>query len=427
MLRIKHANRSGNSRDAENISRVMRQVPGTFLPTVLLVVGVLGVVSAQVLPPGQLPPGPPPQPGQLSPAPVTLPKSTPEASPQSTEPVEQVPTGPGTFTTTTRAVLVPTSVLDPDGHGYVNGLTANDFQVFDNEKAQKVTAEFTQLPLSVVVAVQANSEVEPMLSKLRKTGLLMQGLVTGVEGDVAIMAFDHRLQVLQDFTADPDKLNDAMQKLNAGSSSARMIDAIYESDRMLKRHDPRNVRRRVVIVLSRNIDKGSEGRLEETIHQMQFDNVIVYCVDINRAYSALLKKQDYPRPAEGGIPPEAQGSIVGATGPRNQTSEIQQNDYSNGLAVIPPIYRSIRELFKKSPAEAFTYFTGGRVYNFASEHAMEQAITDIGKDLNSQYLLSYSPNDTNEPGFHNIRVVVDRPGLKIRTRPGYWWGGGVTQ
>jgi VWFA-related protein len=319
---------------------------------------------------------------------------------------------------------VPTTVLDPDGHGYVNGLEAKDFEVFDNDKAQHITAEFTQLPLSVVVAVQANSEIEPVLGNLRKTGLLMQGLVTGVEGDCAILAFDHRLQLLQDFTNDPEKLDDAMQKLTAGSSSARMIDAISQADSMLKRRDPRNVRRRVVIVLSRNIDKGSEGRLEETIHRMQFDNVIVYCVDINRAYTALMKKQDYPRPAEGGIPPEAQGTIVGATGPRTQTSEVQQNDYTNGMNAVPPLLRGIHDLFKKSPAEAFTYFTGGRVYNFATQHAMEDAIADIGADLNSQYLLSYSPNDKNEAGVHTIRVVVDRPGLKIRTRPGYWWGGG---
>jgi VWFA-related protein len=324
-------------------------------------------------------------------------------------------------------VLVPTTVLDPDGHGYVNGLTANDFEVFDNDKQQKISADFSQLPLSVVVAVQANSEIDPVLPKLRKTGLLMQGLVTGVEGDVAILAFDHRLQVLQDFTSDPGKLDDSMQKLNSGSSSARLVDAISEADRMLKRHDPRNVRRRVVIVLSRNIDKGSEMRMQEAIQQMQFDNVIVYCVDINRAYTALFKKMDYPRPAAGGIPPEARGSIAGGTGPRTQTSDIQENGYSNGLNVIPPVLRSIHDLFKKSPAEAFTYFTGGRVYNFATEHAMEDAITDIGKDLNSQYLLSYRPNDTNEPGFHNIRVVVDRPGLRIRTRPGYWWGGGAIQ
>jgi VWFA-related protein len=234
-----------------------------------VVAGMAVVASGQTLPPGELPPGPPPQPGQLGPAPANLPVTKAEPPPPSTEPVEETPTGSTTFKSTTRAVLVPTTVFDPDGHGYVNGLNANDFSVFDNDKAQKVTAEFTQLPLSVVVAVQANSEIDPVLFKLRKTGLLIQGLVTGVDGDAAVLAFDHRLQILQDFTHDPDKLNDAMQKLNSGSSSARMIDAIFKADRMLKDHDPRNVRRRVIVVLSRDIDKGSEGRLEETIRQMQ--------------------------------------------------------------------------------------------------------------------------------------------------------------
>lgn len=396
------------------------------MSSVFLLLALAGFGYGQLLPPTQPPQGPPPQPGQLGPAPTTLPKNDAEPPPQSMEPLtDATPSGNATFKSTTRYVLVPTSVLDPDGHGYVNGLTKADFEVFDNDIPQKVLADYSQLPLSVVVAVQANSEIDPVLGKLKKTGLLMQGLVTGVEGDVAILAFDHRLQHLQDFTSDPDKLNDAMQKLTAGSSSARLIDAISEADHMLKQHDPRNVRRRVVIVLSRNIDKGSEGRMEETIHQMQFDNVIVYFVDINRAYTALLKQQGYPRPAEGGIPPEAQATIAGGQGPRTQTSDIQQNDYMNALNGVPPILRSIHDLFKKSPAEAFSYFTGGRVYSFATEHAMETAITDIGLDLNSQYLLSYSPNDTNVPGFHNIRVIVNRPGLKIRTRPGYWWGGGV--
>ncbi len=163
--------------------------------------------------------------------------------------------------------------------------------------------------------------------------------------------------------------------------------------------------------------------LQETIRDMQFDNVIIYCVDISRFLTALLKKPDYPRPANGGVPPEALPNIAGATGPRTQTSVAQEAD-GNVLNGVPPILRSIRDLFKKSPAEAFAYFTGGNVYSFGREKALELAIADIGKDLRSQYLLSYSPNDKDEPGFHTIKVSVDRPGLKIRTRPGYWWGGG---
>jgi len=152
-------------------------------------------------------------------------------------------------------------------------------------------------------------------------------------------------------------------------------------------------------------------------------------VDISRALSAFLKKPDYPRPANGGIPAESMPApIAGGAGPQTQTSVVQQMD-GNALNGVEPILRSIHDLFKKTPAQAFTYFTGGRVYNFASERGLEKAIEDIGLDLNSQYVLSYAPtkDTSSEPGFHNIRVTVDRPGLQIRTRVGYWWGGGQIQ
>jgi VWFA-related protein len=382
-------------------------------------------LCAQTLPPGQLPPGPPPQPGQLGPAPEKLPRSEPEPPPRSDEPAPQPVEGasPDTIRVPVRYVLVPTTVLDPDGHGYVNGLEAKDFEVYDNKKLQKVTAEFTQQPLSVVLAVQANSEVEPLLPEIRKAGLLLQGLATGEDGDVAILAFDHRMLHIQDFTRDPDKLDDAMHKITAGSSSAAIVDAVLNADMMLRRHDPQNVRRRVIILMSRNIDKGSESHLEETVRKMQFDNVIVYAVDISKAVTAALKQPDYPRPQNGGVPPEALPNARGSGGAMSETDVVKQED-GNIFNTVPPLLRSIHDLFKRTPAEAFTYFTGGREYSFRNEKGLESAITDIGKDLNSQYLLSYNPNDKNEPGFHTIKVVVDRPGLVIRTRPGYWWAGG---
>ncbi|MBV9677054.1 MAG: VWA domain-containing protein, partial [Acidobacteriaceae bacterium] len=304
---------------------------------------------------------------------------------------------------------------------------ANEFELYDNGKPQKISAEFTQQPMSVVLAVQANADIEPVLPKLRKTGVLLHGLVTGEGGDVAVIAFDHRIQVLQDFTRDPDKLDDAMQKLNSGSSSARLVDAVLEADHMLTRHDPNNTSRHIVLLLSRNVDKGSEAHLRETAEKMQFDNVIVYCVDISKALTAVMKKMPYPPRQNGGIPPEALPNITGS-GARTETSVVQQQT-GNLLNAVPPILHSIHDLFKKSPSEAFTYFTGGQIYSFATEKALENAITDIGKDLNSQYLLSYTPTrDTSqEPGFHTITVSVNRPGLKIRTRPGYWWGGGRFQ
>lgn len=385
--------------------------------------------AAQVLEPGKTPPGPPPPPGQLGPAPKKLPTDASVGN-KNQQPmtigdaIGGSDADPVIGRVTVRSVLVPTTVLDPDGHGYVNGIQANEFELYDNGKPQKISAEFTQQPMSVVLAVQANADIEPVLPKLRKTGLLLQGLVTGEGGDVAIITFDHRIQVLQDFTQDPDKLDDAMQKLNSGSSSARLVDAVLEADHMLLRHDPKNMRRHVILLLSRNVDKGSEAHLRETAEKMQFDNAIVYCVDISKALTAVMKQMPYPPAQNGRIPPEALPNITGS-GARSETSVIQQQT-GNLLNAVPPIFHSIHDVFRRSPSEAFTYFTGGQIYSFATEKALENAIADIGKDLNSQYLLSYTPTpDTSqEPGFHNIKVSVNRPGLKIRTRPGYWWGGG---
>lgn len=386
---------------------------------------------AQIPPPGSAPP--PPQPGQLGPArpahietdnaatpapPVSDSNSTDENAPGSLFNLGGV---------TTRRVLVPTTVIDKDTGNYVSSLTAENFKVYDNDRLQKVISELSYEPLSLVLAVQANSDVEPFIPKIRNAAVLLHGLVTGEGGDVAILAFDHRMQWLQDFTTNVDKLDYAMQKIYAGSSSAAVIDAVMAADHALVQHDPGNHRRRVILLVSTGIDKGSEmhSHLQEAARRMQFDNVTVYAVNISRFLAALQKKPGYPGPQNGGIPPAALPNLRG--GALTETNVVQQED-GNLLNMGPVVWHSIEQLFKvATPAQAFTNFTGGRIYSFTGERSLERAITDIGDELQSQYLLSYSPTDKDEPGFHKIIVEVDRPGLDIHNRPGYWWGGGKGQ
>jgi VWFA-related protein len=376
------------------------------------------------LDPANLPPAQPGQPApkqKPSPAPPQQPAHSTNSQPASSE----YHGNPNDIVVTTRAVLVPTTVYDPSQRGYVNGLSVKDFTLYDNGKEQRINSDFSYEPLSVVVCVQANSSVEAMIPKLKTIGVLLHGLVTGATGDVAVLAFDHRLRVLQDWTNDPDRLDDSMQKLTAGSSTARTIDAVLEAGRMLKQHDPENRRRRVILMISQGYDKGSEAKTEETLRQMQFDNIVVYAVDISKAASALMKTPDTSsRPLAGGIPPEAIHSINGTN---NATSVLQNHPGGNALNVVPPVWRSIKDLFKLPPDQAFTRMTGGRVYSFARQRGLEEAVSDIGANLHSQYLLSYTPNNQTEPGFHKIRVDVDHPGLKIEARQGYYWGGGAIQ
>lgn len=399
---------------------------GSNLTIAGLLLGISIAGFSQTLPPGQLPPEPAP-PGQLGPPPA---KPSKVENPLPPKPQIPPPSKAGenspTFVETKRLVFAPTTVTD--NGNYVNGLNRSDFQLFDNDKLQTIESDLTDQPVSVVLVVQANSEMAPAIPKLRKTGVLMQGLVTGQEGDLAVLAFDHRMQVLQTFTNDPARIDDAMQHLTAGSSTAALIDAVLRADRMLVDHDRQNARRRVIIVISRNVDKGSTTTLQEAVHRMQFDNVSVYCVNISKFLLYFNKQMDYPRPEYGGQPAAAIPNLRG-NGTPSDTTIVQQQD-GNWLNIVSPVYHSIHDLFKKTPAEALTIFTRGtqaKMYDFARLNGLEAAITDIGKDINSQYLLTYTPNNANEPGFHTIRVEVNRPQLKISTRPGYWTGGGAQQ
>ena len=59
--------------------------------------------------------------------------------------------------------------------------------------------------------------MESLLPQVKHLGSLLP-LVAGDHGEAAILAYDSRLNVMQDFTSDPDKLKAAIDKINAGSS-----------------------------------------------------------------------------------------------------------------------------------------------------------------------------------------------------------------
>src|ERR1700687_5251929 len=67
---------------------------------------------------------------------------------------------------TFKFVLVPVTVTDRDGN-FVSGLMPSDFRLLDNGKPQKITEDVASHPMSLVVAIQANAEVEKILPQLQ--------------------------------------------------------------------------------------------------------------------------------------------------------------------------------------------------------------------------------------------------------------------
>jgi len=325
-----------------------------------------------------------------------------------------------TIRTTVSVVVAPVTVVDSDGN-YVNGLQPHQFHLLDNGKPQDIRVDVAFHPLSIVLAVQANSAMEAVLPKIQKIGVLLQPLVIGDQGEAAVLAFDHRMQLLQDFTSDSDKVAAAVKRIKVGSTSSRMIDAVYESVRML-RNRPAN-RRRIVLLISETRDIASEGRAREALHAAQLANVSIYTVDVSRLFTTLTAKPQPPRPDP--LPPAARPLPPNV--PATPTTVMQtwgSRGYSaDFIPLMVEIFRDVKAIFKSNPVEVFTKGTGGREFGFTTQRALEDAIASIGRELHSQYLISYSPNNKDEGGFHVIQVeITGRRDVKARTRPGYWLG-----
>jgi len=313
-------------------------------------------------------------------------------------------------------VIVPTTVRDRNGE-VVDGLQLQDFELYDNNKLQKITADVREEPLSLVVAVQRSSNIIEILPKIQKIGTMLNQLVSGQDGQVAVIGFDHRIQLLQDFTNEGTKVQEAMRKMTPGSAEHAVIDAVDAGIRMLKKLPPD--RRRVLLLIAEKRDKGSELRLREALTQAQFANVAIYSLDISTIVAALTDKGIPPRPPS--IPAEAQHMPGGGA---STPTTIDQNYYmGNYIPVFVDIFKAVKSVFVDDTLDVFTRFTGGREYSFVGEKSLDKAVEGISEELHSQYLLSYSPNNQTEGGFHDIKVVVNRPKLEVRTRPGYWVAG----
>jgi VWFA-related protein len=309
-------------------------------------------------------------------------------------------------------VMAPVIVRDSRGN-IVSGLTPLDFELYDNGKLQAITEDATSHPMSLVVAVQSSANMEKLLPQIRKIGSLFSGLVLGEAGEMAVLSFDHRVQTMTEFTSDPDKISNAFKNIKSGSTPNHLNDAAMKGVNMLKHQD--KARRRVLMLIGETRDSGSSMGVRDVLTEAEFRDITVYAVEVSHLLTSLTSQHEPPRPSA--IPPEARHLPAGIIG--TPTTDAQQNmgDYS---PVIKEIFIAVKAIFISNPQEVYTKYTGGREYSYMTQKGLEQAITDIGDDIHSQYLLTYLPNNTAEAGYHEIEVKILKPGLKVTTRPGYW-------
>lgn len=316
-------------------------------------------------------------------------------------------------------IVAPVLVTDKQGN-IVDGLQPNQFHLWDNGKEQNIQVDVTYEPISLVIAIECSARVESILPQIKKLGSLVQTVI-GREGEAAVIKFDGRLVTMQDFTNDPDKVKVAINKINAGSSGTRMIDAVDRSVYMLRNRAKGN--RRIVLLVSETRDDGSETRLREALIRANLTNVLIYTVDITQLAVRLTERPPDPGPTR--MDPTTMNAPLGiANTPTTMDQNYGMGNRAQFVPLLKEIYIDAKGIFVRDPATQFARATGGREFMFLRQKGLEDAVQRISTEIRSHYMISYNPNNQTEGGYHLIEVSIDRSDLLCKTRPGYWLGGG---
>lgn len=379
--------------------------------------------------PADLPKAPEPQ---LPPAPAAAaPQPAPASPQQQAPPMPQVKTVPqggatptpptggdieeyGKIVTTVNFVSVPVSVKDGAGH-MVPGLTAKDFTVLEDDVPQRISF-FTSdpFPLSAAIVLDLGMP-ETTFAKVKNTLSALIGAF-GQYDEVSIYTYTNTVLKVQDFSAINDTVSNSVKRLKerkasegggvpvtsgpmaqnnptinghtidpgapmtnrVGQPDARppsrvLNDAILTAALDLSRR-PRD-RRKILFVVSDGRESGSSASYAEVLKVLLTRQISVYGIGVGSAaipgYSQLEKIH---------IPGTGYGNLL-------------------------PKYASA---------------TGGQVYSEFSQDAIEQTYARVTEEARNQYTIGYTTRATPSTSHRTIEVRVDRPGLKVFAREGYY-------
>jgi len=348
----------------------------------------------------------------------------PAARPQQTQgpitpkpgaPVQQAPQG--TIRVRVALVSAPVVVIDSKGESVLD-LQQKDFHIVDDGVDQTIESfDLGGEPISAVLVFETSARIATLLPAVQKSAIVFTETVVGPSGEAAVLSYDSSVNTLLPFSTDNDKIEKTIARLAPGNGGARLYDALASAVAMLR--DRPAGQRRAIVVVGEASDNGSEQRLGRVLRDAQLANVVIYSIGLSPT-SAGLRSPDSQAAAPSATPP---GTFGGPSFPGSAQTPTSQGQYGGNvdlLGLSEWAVRNVKAVVKERPLEIAATATGGTSQPAFRESKLDNAIDSIGGELNSQYVLSYRPTGADKPGYHQIKVMVDRPGLRVRTRPGYF-------
>ena len=201
-------------------------------------------------------------------------------------------------------VSTPVAVMDKAGQ-FIYGLEEKDFEILDNDVPQVISRFDTEMqPLALVIVIQADSRIAPLLDQVHPLASMFSSLLVGTQGSAAVIFFNDRVRVGQDFSNDSDLLAQTFREFTARGSGARLNDALARAVALLATRP--KAERRVIVAFSDGYDSGSDTSRDELVRRATSAEVAIYGLGFSPAKEILNKKPelapDSPLDNNGALP-----------------------------------------------------------------------------------------------------------------------------
>jgi VWFA-related protein len=296
-----------------------------------------------------------------------------------------------TFRSQSNVVIVPALVRDATGH-VIYGLHATDFVIEDDGVGQAVHLDDSAEaePLSVVVAIQTGRRAWREFGRVQGLSSMLAPILDQTRTQIAVLEFDSRLNLAQDFTDDAGQIATCLHHLEPGDRGAAILDAVQYSVRLLDK-TPEGTQK-VLLLISETRDHGSHfAKIDDVVTLIGNSNTTVYTLAFSPTISNIL-----------------------------DTERGNNRDEMNSTVDLIALFAHARAAMKSNTPKAIASQTGGEYELFESRQRFETRMVDFTNHLHNRYLLSFEPKNL-KPGLHQIRVRLKQPGAAtILARSSYW-------
>lgn len=292
---------------------------------------------------------------------------------QEPAPIERRDPSIPTITVESRLVPVALNVVDDRG-APVGGLTADQFEVLEDGKPQKISIfeRESATPLSIVLSIDASESVLSDERLEREAARKFVQSLLRKQDEIDLMDFADEVRELVPFTNDLRRIESGLGRITHGDATA-LYDAVYLGGERLRETRSDGGRRRVLVLITDGENTTRHGSYEAALEQAQRAGAMVYALII--------------------VP-------IAADAGRNTAGEHALIQMAND--------------------------TGGKYYYVEDRRDLAPAFEHVSEDLRTQYTIGYyaPPRGGDRNGFRHIRIQMKDPALRsrytLRYRTGYY-------